>query len=89
MSSSVALNANLEVRPAPGVTIVSGATTGVVVDRGVLRFALGALMAGQRREILFRVHFDSAVSGLRTLASAQLVFESPDDRGQRTSDSRG
>jgi Ca-activated chloride channel family protein len=84
MSRSVALNARLEVRPARGVTILSGATTGATVEGGVLRFPLGALIAGQRREVLFRVRMDASVVGLRPLASAELVFESPDDRSART-----
>ena len=84
MSRSVALNARLEVRPAPGVTITRGATTGAVIEGGVLRFPLGALIAGQRREILFQVHTSSVVAGRRQLASAELVFESPEDRSPRT-----
>ncbi len=83
MSRSVALNARLEVRPAAGVTIVAGATTGAVLERGVLRFPLGALIAGQRREVLFRVRVEGSL-GRRSLASAQLVFDSPDDRSART-----
>lgn len=84
MSRSVALNARLEVRPARGVTITLGATTGAVIEGGVLRFPLGALIAGQRREVLFRVRMDGSVTGRHALASAQLVFESPEDRSART-----
>jgi Ca-activated chloride channel family protein len=84
MTRSVALNARLEVRPARGVTIILGATTGAVIEGGVLRFPLGALIAGQRREVLFRVRMDGSVAGRRTLASAELVFDSPEDRSVRT-----
>ena len=74
--SPVALSANVEIVPAAGVTIVSGATTGIVIDGNRLRFPLGALYAGQRREILFRVRVDTAQLGDRPLATARLVYES-------------
>jgi Ca-activated chloride channel family protein len=80
LSRSVALNAAIEVRPAPGVTILSGATTGAVVADGALRLPLGVLVAGQRRELLFRVRLAPGITGSRPLATASLVFESPADR---------
>lgn len=78
MSRSVALSAVLEVRPATGVVILGAATTGAVVEGGVLRLPLGAITAGQRRELLFRVSVPTADVGRRTLATASLSFQSPD-----------
>ncbi len=78
MSRSVALNATLEILPAPGVTILQGATTGAVIENGHLRLPLGAVYAGQRREVLFRARVNTAALGQRALATARLVYQSPD-----------
>jgi Ca-activated chloride channel family protein len=78
MSRSVALSAVLEVRPAPGVMILGAATTGAIIEGGVLRLPLGAITAGQRRELLFRVSVPTADIGRRSLATANLRFDSPD-----------
>lgn len=78
MSRSVALSAVLEVRPAAGVVILDAATLGAVVTDGVLRLPLGAITAGQRRELLFRVRVPTADVGRRTLATASLSFQTPD-----------
>jgi Ca-activated chloride channel family protein len=78
MSRSVALNAILEVRPVAGIVILDAATTGAVVEGGVLRLPLGAITAGQRRELLFRVRVPTGDVGRRSLATASLRFESPD-----------
>lgn len=84
MARSVALSAHIEVVPSPGVIILGGATTGATVVDGRLRFPLGSLYAGQRREILFRVRMDTAHTGARTLATARLVYQAPDDRAAHT-----
>ncbi len=78
MSRSVALSAVLEVRPASGIVILGAATTGATVVDGVLRMPLGAITAGQRRELLFRVRVPTADVGRRTLATASLRFETPE-----------
>lgn len=78
MARSVALSAVLEVRPASGVMILGAATTGAVVEGGVLRMPLGSITAGQRRELLFRVSVPTADIGRRTLATASLSFQTPD-----------
>lgn len=78
MSRSVALSAVLEVRPTPGVVILDAATLGATVEGGVLRLPLGAITAGQRRELLFRVRVPTADVGRRTLATASLSFQTPD-----------
>ncbi len=78
MVRSVALSAVLEVRPAAGVMILEAATMGAVVEGGVLRLPLGSITAGQRRELLFRVRVPTADIGRRSLATANLRFETPD-----------
>lgn len=83
LSRSVAVNAFIEVRPAPGVTILEGATSGAVIDNGRLRFPLGSVAAGQQREILFRARVNTARLGARQLATARLVYETPDERARR------
>lgn len=84
MARSVALSAYIEIVPAANVIILEGATTGAVLEHGRLRFPLGALHAGQRREILFRVRVNTSEMGQRPLATARLVYQSPDDRASRT-----
>jgi len=83
LSRSVAVNAFIEVQPAPGVTILEGATSGAVIDNGRLRFPLGSVAAGQQREILFRARVNTARLGARQLATARLVYETPDERARR------
>jgi Ca-activated chloride channel family protein len=83
LSRSVAVNAFIEVHPAPGVTILEGATSGAVIENGRLRFPLGAVAAGQQREILFRARVNTARLGARQLATARLVYETPDERARR------
>jgi len=85
LSRAVALNAHVIVEPAPGVVILDGATTGAVVEGGRLRFSMGAMDAGQRREILFRVRItDTAHTGARTLATVRFGYERPNDRVEQT-----
>ena len=83
LSRSVAVNAFIEVQPAPGVTLLEGATSGAVIDNGRLRFPLGSVAAGQQREILFRARVNTARLGARQLATARLVYETPDERARR------
>ncbi|MFO0685958.1 MAG: VWA domain-containing protein [Sandaracinus sp.] len=78
MARSVALGAVLEVRPATGVVILEAATTGAVIEGGVLRLPLGAITAGQRRELLFRVRMPTTRIGATPLATASLRYGSPD-----------
>lgn len=83
LARSVALHAYIEVVPAPGVVILEGATAGAVLEGGRLRYPLGAIHAGQRREILFRARVDTSTPGSRQLATARLVYETPNEREQR------
>jgi Ca-activated chloride channel homolog len=82
LGQSVALNAFIEVTPAPGVTILEGLTMGSEVRDGRLRLPLGALYAGQRRELLFRVHVDTSRVGSAPLATARLVYATPQGPGE-------
>ncbi|WP_053236969.1 vWA domain-containing protein [Sandaracinus amylolyticus] len=84
MQRSVALDGTIEIVPAPGVIILGGATTGAVIEGGRLRFALGALDAGQRREVLFRVRMSAPRAGDQPLANVRLSYRTPDSRDLRT-----
>ncbi|MCB9595547.1 MAG: VWA domain-containing protein [Sandaracinaceae bacterium] len=77
LSRTVAVNAFIEVVPAPGVTILEGNTTGAEVVNGRLRLPLGSVFSGQHREVLFRARVDTAQPGSRSLAQARLVYQSP------------
>src|SRR5690606_2347678 len=70
MQRVVAREGVIEIVPAPGVVILSGATTGSVVQNGNLRLPLGSLDAGQRREVLFRARLGATRPGTLPLASA-------------------
>lgn len=84
LSRSVAVNAYIEIVPAPGVTILTGVTLGSDVVNGRLRLPLGSLFAGQRREVLFRARVDTARLGRRPLAEARLVYQRPGEQRTRT-----
>ena len=84
LSRSVAVNAYIEIIPAPGVRILEGATTGAVVENGRLRLPLGQVYAGQHREVLFRAQLDTQREGSRPLAQARLVYAQPGERGTQT-----
>lgn len=88
LSRSVAINAHIEVVPEPGVTILEGVTPGAVVENGRLRFPLGAMYAGQKREILFRARLDTAQLGSRPLATARLAYHTPVERTRREQSTR-
>ncbi|MEC7518392.1 MAG: VWA domain-containing protein [Myxococcota bacterium] len=84
LSQSVAVNAYIEVIPAPGVRILEGATTGAVLENGRLRLPLGQVYAGQHREVLFRAQVDTRREGSQPLAHARLVYMEPGQRGTQT-----
>ncbi|MFK7984530.1 MAG: VWA domain-containing protein [Sandaracinaceae bacterium] len=86
LSRSVAVNAYLEVVPAPGVTILSGETTGTVISDGRLRLPLGSMHAGQRREVLFRARIPSSQLGQHSLAQARVVYRTPSEGEERVSE---
>ncbi len=84
LQRSVALNGRIEIVPAPGVIILSGATMGARLDGGRLLLPLGAVDAGQRRELLFRVRMPAASAGDQLLGTARLVFDAPEGGVART-----
>lgn len=84
LQSTMATNAVVEVVPAPGVQLVAngGAIRSEWGNGGTLRFPLGTVFGGQRRELLVRFRItDTAVEGPRPIASARLIFEDPTDGG--------
>lgn len=83
LQRTVAVNAYLEVLPAPGVRIVQGNTTGAELVDGRIRLPLGAVFAGQHRELLFQAEVDTARAGDRPLAQARLVYQSPGEEQAR------
>lgn len=87
LSRSVALNAYLEVEPAPGVLILEGLTMGTTLDHGRLRMPLGAVFAGQQREVLLRARVDTARLGSRPLATARLVYQTPGEQAAQQTQS--
>ncbi len=77
LAKTVAIDAYIEVLPAPGVVILEGLTMGSSIRDNSLRIPLGSVYAGQRREVLFRARVDTANPGARNLATARLVYRRP------------
>jgi len=84
LAQTVAVNAYIEVQPAPGVRILEANTRGAELVNGRLRLPLGSVFAGQHREVLFRAHVDTARSGGRNLAQARLVYRLPGDEREQS-----
>lgn len=78
-----ATDANIEIVPAPGVSIVSLAGARFSWgEQGAIRVPLGAMFGGQHREMAIRVRIDDpSVLGARPLASVRLHFRDPADQG--------
>lgn len=83
LANTVAVDAHIEVIPAPGVVILEGLTMGSELRDNRLRIPLGSVFAGQRREVLLRVQVDTANQGAHNLATARLVYSKPGTTGQR------
>ncbi|HHH27483.1 MAG TPA: VWA domain-containing protein, partial [Polyangiaceae bacterium] len=83
LARSVALNAYIEIIPAPGVRFLETQTTGAQLTDGRVRLPLGAVFAGQHRELLFRAQVDTARPGQRRLAQARLVYQDPSGNQER------
>lgn len=82
LANTIAVNAYIEVVPAPGVTLLEGTTTGATLQNGRLRMPIGSVFAGQQREVLFRARVDTHRAGARELARAAFVYEDPEDRAE-------
>lgn len=78
LDATIASDAQLEIVPAPGVSIVSAEGNRAELRDGALRIPLGSLHAGQHREALVKVRIqDPAAFGegeTRSLASVRLRF---------------
>ena len=83
LANTVAVDAHIEVIPAPGVVILEGLTMGSQVENNRLRIPLGSVYAGQRREVLMRARVATNSPGARNLATARLVYHLPGERSGR------
>jgi Ca-activated chloride channel family protein len=82
LQSTAATAAVVEVVPAPGVIILGA--DGVRMEplpSGGVQIPLGAMFAGQHREMLLRVRVNAQGDGARALASVRLRFRDPADGG--------
>ncbi len=78
LSQTVALNAVVELSPSAGVTL-EGLEVGRAEHVGRrLRIPLGALYAGQERELLVRARVSTEAGDIRELASVRLTYDLAD-----------
>jgi Ca-activated chloride channel family protein len=75
LSTTVATGAYLEISSAAGVQIEGAELGDGRLENGKLRVRLGALYAGQRRELLVKVKVGAASSGEVDLAGVKLVYQ--------------
>src|SRR6185503_14046672 len=84
LADTVATGAYLELSPAEGVEILGAEVVDARREGGSVRVDLGALYAGQRRELLFRARVRGGPSaepfGDREIARARLVYQGRGDR---------
>ncbi|HET6583338.1 MAG TPA: VWA domain-containing protein [Nannocystaceae bacterium] len=80
VTSSAAV-AEVEIVPASGVTVMGVDAARTVRTGTALRVPLGAMFAGQRRELLVRVRLDERADDHRALASLRLHFRDPSNDG--------
>lgn len=74
LAATVATDVTIEVVPAPGVILLDGMTMGARVEGGRVLLPVGAIAAGQSREVLFRARVDTSVVGTRPLGTARVVY---------------
>jgi Ca-activated chloride channel family protein len=84
LQQTVATNAFIEIVPAQGVQLLGVDSIGGRIENGRLRVPVGALHAGQEREVLFRAQIDTSRPGSASVGTARLVFDDPSSREQRT-----
>ncbi len=77
LSHTVATNTIIEVVPAAGVRILGVESSGASVENGRVRVNVGALHAGQRREVLLRAEIDTERLGRHSAGTARLTFDAP------------
>jgi Ca-activated chloride channel homolog len=81
LDSTAAADAQVEIVPAPGVTLVGADATRTTWSGTSLLVPLGTMFAGQGRELLVRARVDGADDGSRVLASVRLHFRDPSQDG--------
>ncbi len=80
LSQTVATNTIIEINPAPGVRILDVESAGASLDNNRVRVNVGALHAGQRREVLLRAEIDTERLGRHQAGTARLTFDAPGGR---------
>lgn len=75
LGATVATGAFLEVSAGPGVTLEGAAFADARDVNGRLRIKLGALHAGQRRELLVRAKVNGSPGSEQQLATVRLVYQ--------------
>jgi Ca-activated chloride channel family protein len=84
LSTTVAVDAWIEICPAPGVRILGVESRGGEIRNGKVYFKLGSLFGGQKRDFLVRASIDTREMGDRAAATARLVYRDPGtDRRER------
>jgi Ca-activated chloride channel family protein len=81
LATTAAAVAEIEIVPASGVTVLGVDAVRSTQDRASVRVPLGAMFAGQHRELLVRVRVDERVDERRALASLRLHFRDPGKDG--------
>lgn len=81
LESTAAADAEVEIVPAPGVTLVGADTARTTWSGSSLVVPLGTMFAGQGRELLVRARVDGQDEGSRVLASVRLHFRDPSQDG--------
>ncbi|MBW2464520.1 MAG: VWA domain-containing protein [Deltaproteobacteria bacterium] len=77
LGRTIATNTIIEILPAHGVRILGVESTGGTVENGRVRVNIGALHAGQRREVLLRAEIDTESLGRHPVGTARLSFDGP------------
>lgn len=77
LGQTVATNTIIEILPATGVRILGVESTGGTLENGQVRVNVGALHAGQRREVLLRAEIDTERLGRHEVGTARLSFDAP------------
>jgi Ca-activated chloride channel family protein len=74
LAQTIGTDAVVEIAPASGVEFLGVESLGATLEEGRVRVPIGALHAGQRREILVRARIDTSAVGARELGQARLQY---------------
>jgi Ca-activated chloride channel family protein len=77
LAQTLATNTIIEIVPANGVRILDVESIGATLEGGRVRVPIGALHAGQRREVLLRAEIDTERLGRHSAGTARLSFDAP------------